>query len=397
MKKIMALLLSVLMLVSVAGVTAGAAGDYPFTDVPEDHPAREAIQYLYELDLMKGVGDGIFAPGAYYTRAMFVTMLGRMEGIDTAQYPGSAFQDVDPKSPSLGWAAPYINWAAENEIVKGIGSGKFSPNGIITEEQYCAIVCRYLDFKGVDFPGAPIWKPEIADMDEVNTWAKASVVNMVYYNLVDLTYDFQFWPQNTMDRATIARYFTDLHIMLSQDVCPEIVYDPAELLILESKDIISILRGGASYIGNWFYFNSYCDSSDIISAPNPYLHNEDGNWTYERVVNPYIYSIDQVKEQGYRYYMADISQGMTEEKQFIEQGSDLYLSKPDGLGGFMIDRAHIDADIMDASYVLTISYFSGDELMYTQETSLHYDGARWVLGDPVDVCLMYADMDVAWG
>ena len=395
MKKRLALLLSALMMLSVLCVTASAA-DLPFTDVPEDYSvAREAIEYVYEHHLMNGTSDTTFDPDLPYTRAMFVTMLGRMEGVDPADYPGTQFKDV----AATNWAAPYINWAAKNNIVNGVGNGMFAPGDIITEEQYCTIVCRYMDSKGLDFPGQTVWTPEITDMDEVSTWAKASVVNMVYYNLVGLTWDFQYLPQNELDRLTIAYYFMNLHKMLTSGEVPSWTGDPATNEILEDEDIIAVLRGGAAYIGNWFYFNSYCDKGDTITAPDPYVHDLDGNWTFERVTNPYIHSKEQVVEQGYKYFMADISQSetMKEAKQFIEKGYDLYLSKPDGLGGFVIDRAHIDADVEDASYKLTISYYAGSELMYTQETSLHYDGTRWIIADPVDVCLMDADMDVAWG
>ncbi len=115
------------------------------------------------------------------------------------------------------------------------------------------------------------------------------------------------------------------------------------------------------------------------------------------MANPYISSVRELTDQGYRYYVADLVPMLAENKQTLERDNSLYLSKPDGLGGFVIDRAHIDAMIEDASYILTISYYIGDELSYTQEVRMFYDGNRWVLSDPVDVCLMYADMDIAWG
>jgi len=393
MKRLLTLCLSVLMLVSVLCVTASAADSLPFTDIPEDFPFRAQIQYVYDAGLMNGTGPTTFSPESPYTRAMFVTMLGRMEGVDVTQYPGSQFKDV-----AVGnWAAPYINWAAQKNIVNGVGDGKFAPDTVITEEQYCTIVCRYMDSKGYDFPGTPIWTPEILDMDEVSTWAKSSVVNMVYYNLVWLTDDFAFLPQEPMNRAVIACYFADLHWMFNTGECPVGFYDPATETTLEGQDIMTILRSAASYLGNWFYFNSYCDSGDTISAPNTYVHDPGGYWTFERVANPYISSVRELTDQGYRYYVADLVPMLAENKQILERDNSLYLSKPDGLGGFVIDRAHIDAMIEDASYILTISYYIGDELSYTQEVRMFYDGNRWVLSDPVDVCLMYADMDIAWG
>ena len=383
MKKLVAILLSTLLLASMLGMTASAK-ELPFTDLPEDVYVCEQIQYVYDNGLMNGTSDTTFDPDLMYTRAMFVTMLGRMEGIDTAKYPGSDFKDV-----AIGnWATPYVNWASQNGIVNGVGNGMFDPGGLITEEQYCTIVCRYMDSKGVDFPGAPVWTPEICDADQISDWAKPSVINMVYYNLVWLYDDFYFVPQGEMNRATIAVYFADLHRMLTKHVLPEGFYDPSTLPYLEGNDIISITRAAAAYIGNWFYFNSYCDSSQTM---------ENGYGHFEKVVNPYFISKQDVVDQGYRYFYDDVSKAFAEEKAFLEQGYDLYQSRTEGLGGFMVDRAHIDIYQEDAAYILTISYYAGDELMYTQETMLSYNGSRWVFTDLIDVQLATADIDIAWG
>ena len=384
MKKLIAILLSTLLLASILGMTASAAGELPFTDLPDDPIICEAVQYVYENGLMNGTGATTFDPDVPYTRAMFVTMLGRLEGVDVDQYPGSKFKDV-----AVGnWMTPYVNWAAEKNIVNGVGNGMFAPGALITEEQYCTIVCRYMDSKGLDFPGEPVWMPEIVDAYEISAWAKSSVINMVYYNLVWLYDDFRFGPQGDMNRAQIAIYFAKLHRMLTHQIISEEVYDPATLPYLEGNDIVSLTRAAAAYIGNWFYFNSYCDSSKT---------EENGYGTFEKVLNPYIHSKQAVIDQGYRYFYEDVSKAFAEEKAFLEQGSELYLSKPDGLGGFMVDRAHIDINQEDATYVLTISYYAGNELMYTQETMLSYNGSRWVFTKLIDVQLATIDIDIAWG
>ena len=384
MKKLIAILLSTLLLASMLGMTASAAGELPFTDLPDDPIICEAVQYVYENGLMNGTGATTFDPDVPYTRAMFVTMLGRLEGVDVDQYPGSKFKDV-----AVGnWMTPYVNWAAEKNIVNGVGNGMFAPGALITEEQYCTIVCRYMDSKGLDFPGEPVWMPEIVDAYEISAWAKSSVINMVYYNLVWLYEDFTFAPQGEMNRGLIAIYFANLHRMLTQQIIPKEVYDPATVMNLEGNDIISLTRAAAAYIGNWFYFNSYCDSSQTV---------ENGYGHFEKVLNPYINSKKAVVDQGYKYFLADISQNFVEEKAFLEQENELYLSKTEGLGGFVIDRAHIDVYQEDASYILTISYYAGDELLNTQETRLFYDSDRWVFTDLIDVQLATADIDIAWG
>ena len=49
------------------------------------------------------------------TRAMFVTVLGRLAGVDPDDYGNtSGFDDVKE-----GWYSGYVAWAVENGIVKG--------------------------------------------------------------------------------------------------------------------------------------------------------------------------------------------------------------------------------------------------------------------------------------
>ncbi|MBR2717649.1 MAG: S-layer homology domain-containing protein [Oscillospiraceae bacterium] len=139
MKKLFSLLLTLALTASLLIIPAAAA--VPFTDIGTlDEYAQDNIEYLYNEGVMTGTSETTFSPDAYYTRAMFVTMLGRMSGVDPSEYTGSVFSDV----PAGRWDSPYIAWAAEIGLVNGVGNGRFDPTGIITLEQYATIVDRFL-------------------------------------------------------------------------------------------------------------------------------------------------------------------------------------------------------------------------------------------------------------
>ena len=87
---------------------------------------------------MNGVGDGMFDPAGTLTRAQLVTILYRVAGEPAVDVKG-VFTDV----PADAWYAKAVEWAAENEIVKGIGSNKFAPDAPITREQIATILFRY--------------------------------------------------------------------------------------------------------------------------------------------------------------------------------------------------------------------------------------------------------------
>ena len=99
MKRLLSTILSVGVFLSCLSVSASAAGSLPFEDINTDHWAYERIQYVYENGLMNGTGPTTFSPNEPFSRAMFVTMLGRLEGIDPDSYPGTNFQDV----PAGSW------------------------------------------------------------------------------------------------------------------------------------------------------------------------------------------------------------------------------------------------------------------------------------------------------
>ena len=65
------------------------------------------------------------------TRAMFVTAVGRISGVDTSAYTSGGFSDVNIDS----WYGPYVAWASSNNLVNGVGGGLFDPDRAITQQE----------------------------------------------------------------------------------------------------------------------------------------------------------------------------------------------------------------------------------------------------------------------
>ena len=127
----------------------------------------DAVKYLYEKNIMNGIGYTRFGPNEALTRAMVVTILYRMDGKEAVSFKG-VFTDV----PGGKWYSDAVEWAAKHNIVNGVGSGKFDPNGEITREQLAAIIKRYAEYKGVT-----IYEPTsaLAPTANVSAWAKDNV------------------------------------------------------------------------------------------------------------------------------------------------------------------------------------------------------------------------------
>ena len=166
-----------------------------FTDVPANHWAKAAIQYVYDNGLMTGVSDTAFAPEATTTRAMIVSMLARMENVTSAADAG--FTDVDASD----WYATAVNWAAANGIVSGISDDTFAPNTAITREQLAAMLMKYARWKGQDTTA----RADLSDYtDAPSTWASEAVQWAVAEGLLAGVTDDQLQPQGQATRAQVA-------------------------------------------------------------------------------------------------------------------------------------------------------------------------------------------------
>lgn len=61
-KRVISAALALCMMLTLLSGTALAAGQHPFTDVPQGHWAGDAVQYVYENNLMGGTDSTTFPP-----------------------------------------------------------------------------------------------------------------------------------------------------------------------------------------------------------------------------------------------------------------------------------------------------------------------------------------------
>lgn len=112
-----------------------------FTDI-SNYWAKDDINFVTAREFFDGTGNDKFSPDSPMTRAMAVTALGKLWGADISGFRTSRFIDVE----SGRNYTPYIEWAADNEIVKGIGNNSFAPDRAITREELAVIIDKFVDF-----------------------------------------------------------------------------------------------------------------------------------------------------------------------------------------------------------------------------------------------------------
>lgn len=150
-KQIIALLLVLAMVLSVAPITGLAASD----------EAIQAANALYELGLFQGTGanaDGTpnFDLDRTPTRHEAVTMLVRLLGKEDEAKAGTwetPFTDVDD------WAKPYVGYAYTNGLTTGTSETTFGGANTIDAPQYLTFVLRALGYtSGTDFQWDKPWE-----------------------------------------------------------------------------------------------------------------------------------------------------------------------------------------------------------------------------------------------
>lgn len=123
-----------------------ACPGHKFTDMPSTtNWAHNGIDFVVAHKLFAGTSDTTFEPNTKLTRAMIVEILYCLEG-EPAVEAENPFTDVSGSA----WYTKAVLWAASNNIVAGIGNGRFDPNGMATREQAATILYEYARFKGCD-------------------------------------------------------------------------------------------------------------------------------------------------------------------------------------------------------------------------------------------------------
>jgi hypothetical protein len=200
----------------VVGYDSLAGWINPFADIMSSDWFYDAVGYVNLNGLMNGQTGMEFGPEAAMTRGMFVTILGRMENIDTAIYANqTTFSDVKNNQ----YYAPYTAWASDKGIVTGVGSEKFAPDAAITREQMAVMLTNYMKLKDQGPVGAWAIQLTYSDMDQISSWAGEGVMFTTMKELMKGTGNDAngaplFSPLSTSTRAQTAQVMMNLEEVL---------------------------------------------------------------------------------------------------------------------------------------------------------------------------------------
>jgi len=243
-------------------------GSLPFTDVSPYAWYYEAVGYVREQGLMNGTSHTTFEPNLSTTRGMFVTILGRMAGIDSLSFapratvtgsvvnfrsgPGLGYAPLGQVNAgtqarvvgqigdwfrlniggqvgyirndllALEWAwtdvapgafyAPYVAWASSVGITTGTGVGEFSPGQPLQRQEMATFLHRYSAVMEIALP-QDYTLPIFQDIGTVADWARAAVMALQRADVVRGTGYGSFEPLAISNRASVASMIANFHYL----------------------------------------------------------------------------------------------------------------------------------------------------------------------------------------
>ncbi|MBR4881993.1 MAG: S-layer homology domain-containing protein [Clostridia bacterium] len=307
MKRIISLLLTALMLLSVFA-TAVSADDtewsLPFTDVKEGAWYYEGIEFCYLMGVVNGMTETTFEPNGTLTRAQFVQILAMVEGVELDAYKNSTSGFDDVKASH--WYNAPVCWAVEQGFVAGLSETRFGPNEKITREQLARLLYLYADYCGCDVS-------RLADLsgytDKPSDWAYEQVQWAVAAGIISGMNETTLAPRASATRAQACRMIMSFYDFLmygyrdtggAYRVIADYIKensadesDPNYYYVLEEYDGYFIMME--------YYQNS--DEFSIAYLTDPYEYKEQGNvYTLYRQCGA-VYAYTLASEYEFNYYL----------------------------------------------------------------------------------------------
>lgn len=170
-----------------------------FGDVNKNDWYNEAVQFVAARKLFTGTTDMLFSPSEKMTRAMFVTVLYRLENTPDAQVIDINFDDVNEES----YYSNAVIWAASKQIVKGMGNS-FSPDNDISREELITMLYRYAKNMGESY-NIKNYDINFSDKNNISDWAYEAMSWSIENGIISGKENNILDPKGSSTRAEVAQ------------------------------------------------------------------------------------------------------------------------------------------------------------------------------------------------
>jgi len=168
-----------------------------FQDLQKDAWYAESINSMYEKEIFIGTSESTFEPEAQMTRAMFLTMLAK---IDSAKV----------KAADGVWYQTYVEWAKELGILADVYEDNFNADVPISREEAATLIYNFANATDKVFGRTE--QMSFDDIGEISDWAKEAVDRVQMTGIMQGVSESRFDPKGILTRAQaceIARKYLD--------------------------------------------------------------------------------------------------------------------------------------------------------------------------------------------
>jgi len=166
-----------------------------FKDLPDNHPAFQAIKLLNQQDVIKGYNDQSYRPDNQVTRGQAAAIINRV--LEYSSTGTNSFNDVGNSNAFAG----DISAIEHAGIIKGYTDGSFRPYEPMTRAQMAVILDRAFDLSGKTQVSTASSK--VYNDIPVSYWA-SEAINSLYH--LDKTTLYQTSKFRAIDESTRAEF-----------------------------------------------------------------------------------------------------------------------------------------------------------------------------------------------
>jgi beta-N-acetylglucosaminidase len=341
MRKILSLLLSTVLFVSLVSVPSAHADD--ITGIKLETEMRAMV----EANVIYGYGPGKYAPNANVSRGEFANFVARALKLPEGPHK---FTDVAITSK----LAPGINASVQAGIISGLSSGKFGPDDPVTREQMAIMIDKALDYLQVTKEKGTLNFTDLAEMP--SSVSRLAVANMVGLEIIlgipnpDGT--FKFAPKKTATRAEAAAF---IYRMLKAAEQKEEETDPSDG---ENTFRVSTIGSDGQLIIGTKKYNTFAEANSAITNAQTQVITY--NDKIVKMGSGIVVSKPPVGSNTTNIYNSSLSSTITyvfkdTELEYVSSDDTKIQVKIAGKTGYV---KHTDAILLPAAMMTGRSYYS---------------------------------------
>jgi hypothetical protein len=180
----------------IVGASTEIVFGAPFWDTSGTRWYYEPIMKAYTSGLIRGMTETEFGVDTISNRAMFTTLLYRMENEPDVGGLTNPFTDIEAGR----YYVNAINWAYTKNIVKGMTETTVEPEGTLTREQLATMLYRYAQSQGLDVSGTADLS-KYTDIKQIHNYAQTAMQWAVHTGIITGMTETTLAPQDSATRA----------------------------------------------------------------------------------------------------------------------------------------------------------------------------------------------------